>query len=394
MYNLTLTAEQLEFRDTIRDFVEREIKPVATHSSRLQPLHPPFPADLLALAAPLGLRTLMLTEEHGGANADTLTACIVMEELAAGDVDVAMAMAHTAFLAHALFEGAMNTEQRARLLPAFTNDEHGHLAYAGTDTGGPGWQYHRNRAAPAARVTAVRNGGHWILNGDAGFVANAPIAGLIAVEASAGVLIATRGAPGLTVRVPGTDSESVIPWIIGSGGYVTFKDCSVPVDNFIAAPQTLRRTQGHSVALTAAVNLGLGRTAFEAAIAYAKLRVQGGRPIIQHQAIGTKLAGIAISLEAARNLIWKAAWALDHPESAASLPTLPLETAARVFTAETVCEATEKAAECFGAMGVMRDMPLQKYVHDAVKFLHANVSSAVDMFEIGEAVAGFESSAA
>lgn len=394
MYNLALTAEQLEFRDTIRDFVEREIKPVATHSERLQPLRPPFPADLLALAAPLGLRTLMLAEEHGGANADTLTACIVMEELAAGDVSVAMAMAHTAFLAHALFEEAMNTEQRARLLPAFTSDEHGHLAFAGTETGGPGWQYHRNRATPAARVTAVRNGGNWILNGDAGFVANAPIASLIAVETGNGVLITTRGTPGLTVRAPGTDNENLIPWLHGSGGYVTFKDCSVPVENLLAAPRALQYAQRRGIALSAAVNLGLGRTAFEAAIAYAKLRVQGGRPIIQHQAIGTKLAGIAISLEAARNLIWKAAWALDHPEAAASLPTLPLATAARVFTAETVCEATEKAAECFGAMGVMRDMPLQKYVHDAVKFLHSGTSGAVDMFEVGEAVAGFESSAA
>ena len=302
MYNLTLTAEQLEFRDTIRDFVEREIKPVATHSERLQPLHPPFPADLLALAAPLGLRTLMLAEEHGGANADTLTSCIVLEELAAGDVNAAMAMAHTALLAHALFEEAMNAEQRARLLPAFTNDENGHLAYACADVGGPGWQYYRNRATPAARVTAVCNGGQWSLNSDAGFVTNAPIASLMAVETSAGVLLVTRGTAGLSVRSPSINSENVIPWIIGSGGYVTFKDCSVPADNLLAAPQaqTFRRAQRRSIALTAAVNLGLGRAAFEAAITYAKLRVQGGRPIIQHQAIGAKLAGIAISLEAAQ----------------------------------------------------------------------------------------------
>mgnify|MGYP003341849677 CR=1 FL=1 len=66
MYDLTLTPEQIEFRDTVRDFAEREIKPVATHSSRLQPLRPPFPADLLAKVSPLGLRTLMLPESEGG----------------------------------------------------------------------------------------------------------------------------------------------------------------------------------------------------------------------------------------------------------------------------------------------------------------------------------------
>jgi alkylation response protein AidB-like acyl-CoA dehydrogenase len=392
MYNLTLTAEQLEFRDTIRDFVEREIKPVATHSGRLQPLRPPFPADLLARAAPLGLRTLMLTEEHGGSNADTLTACIVMEELAAGDVDMALAMAHTAVLAHALFEEGMNAGQRARLLPLFAEDDTFHLACAGVDDNGPGWLYHRNRAAPTARVTAVRGGSGWIINGDAGFVANAPIAGLIAVNTSAGVLIVPRSAPGLAVRAL-ADEGNVIPWIHGSGGYVTFNQCNVPAENLLA-PSDMRRTQRRGVALTAAVNLGPGRAAFEAAITYAKLRVQGARPIIQHQAIGTKLAGIAISLEAARNLIWKAAWALDHPEAAASLPALPLEIAARVFTAETVRTATEEAGECFGAMGVMRDMPLQKYVHDAVKFLHTGTSGAVDLFAVGEAVAGFEPSAA
>ncbi len=85
------------------------------------------------------------------------------------------------------------------------------------------------------------------------------------------------------------------------------------------------------------------------------------------------------------------AWALDHPDAAAvrDFPSLPLETTARLFTAETVRAATENAAECFGAMGVMLDMPLQKYVHDAVIFLHSGVSATVDTFAVAEAVAGF-----
>ena len=90
--------------------------------------------------------------------------------------------------------------------------------------------------------------------------------------------------------------------------------------------------------------------------------------IIEHQAIGTKLADIAIRLEVARNAIWKAAWAQDHPDALAdrSLADLPLATIAQVFTAEAVLAAAKDAAECFGAMGVMRDMPLQKYVQDAL----------------------------
>jgi len=142
----------------------------------------------------------------------------------------------------------------------------------------------------------------------------------------------------------------------------------------------------------AAINLGLGRAAYEAAVDYAKIRRQGGRNIIEHQAIGGKLADCAIRLELARNMIWKAAWAFDHPDAVAdrSIPGLPLHTVARVYTAEAVNEVTLLAAECFGAMGVMRDMPLQKYVHDGFVFAHAEETDAAAKLGIAEAVAGYE----
>src|SRR6476469_7760785 len=108
MYDLSLTAEQLEFRDTLRDFVQSEVRPAAIHPDRLQPFAKPLLTDALDKAAQLGIRTLALSEEAGGAGADTLTSCIVMEELAAGDVDIAMALGVTQALARSLFEGAMN----------------------------------------------------------------------------------------------------------------------------------------------------------------------------------------------------------------------------------------------------------------------------------------------
>jgi alkylation response protein AidB-like acyl-CoA dehydrogenase len=144
--------------------------------------------------------------------------------------------------------------------------------------------------------------------------------------------------------------------------------------------------------VTAAINLGVGRAAYEAALEYSKIRVQGGRPIVQHQSIGGILADITTKLELARNIIWKAAWALDHPEAVAdrSIPDLPLHTLARTYTAEAMHEATLGAAECFGAMGVMRDMPMQKYVHDALVLLHARDHDSATRLEISEAVAGYE----
>src|SRR6185503_10796369 len=130
--------------------------------------------------------------------------------------------------------------------------------------------------------------------------------------------------------------------------------------------------------------------AYEAALDYAKLRIQGGRPIIQHQSIATKLAEIVIKLEVARNAIWNSAWAADHPDAYAerSLAALPLQTIARVFTSETIHQVTLDAAEVFGAMGVMCDMPMQKYVRDALIFLHAGTGNSVAKLRIAESVAG------
>ena len=124
------------------------------------------------------------------------------------------------------------------------------------------------------------------------------------------------------------------------------------------------------------------------------LRRQGGRNIIEHQAIGTKLADCAIRLELARNLVWKAAWSLDHPDGAGGDGALPLHVMARVYTAEAAHEVTLLAAECFGAMGVMRDMPLQKHVHDAMVFLHSDDSDGAAKLAIAEAIAGYARPAA
>jgi alkylation response protein AidB-like acyl-CoA dehydrogenase len=103
------------------------------------------------------------------------------------------------------------------------------------------------------------------------------------------------------------------------------------------------------------------------------------------------LAEVAIRLEAARVAVWRAAWASDHPAAFAdrSLADLPLTTMAKVFASEAIYHATKDAAECFGAMGVMRDMPLQKYVHDALVCLHSGMSNADAKLRIAEALANY-----
>ena len=404
MYNLHLTPEQQEFRDTVRDFVEREIKPVILHPDHLQNFSKPLPVVLIDQASQMGLRSLALSEALGGAGADNLTSCIVAEELAAGDIGIAITLAETSRLAHLLFDQMMTDEQRQRFLPAFVADDRFHLAFAmHAPDSELGWKYHREwTEAPACTLSAVRqSNGDWILNGVTGFVQNAPVAKLIAVQAGENVstdkivsLLIPAESVGMTVRDLATDAEAV-KWFHGAGAELVFSDCRVLAANVLGdggAATLAAITAGRGSPVMSAMNIGIARAAYQAAVTYAKLRVQGARLIIQHQAIGNILADVAIKIEVARNMVWHAAWASDHPEAVAdrSVSDLPLQTVAKVFTSEAMYTATEEAAECFGAMGVMLDMPLAKYVHEARVFLHSVDSNSVAKLRIAEAVAGFE----
>lgn len=404
MYDLHLSAEQLEFRDTVREFVAKEVKPIAESPQRMEASERRLPMEILDKASEMGLRTLALSEELEGAGADNLTCCLVTEELAVGDVDVAAVLAETSTLGHVLFDRLMTPAQRERFLPQFMKDHRYHLALADhepeTDSE-LGVNYHRPLASEARiRTTAARTAsGDWIVNGVKDCVANAPVAKLIAVqvrtEADApgtegvSTLLMPRETPGLAVREPADR------WYHGACGELVMTDCGVPAGNLLGAvgkspliPSA--GSSGRGTAQFAALNLGIGRAAYETALDYAKLRVQGGRRLIEHQAIGTKLADIAIRLEVARAAIWQAAWASDHPGAFAdrSLANLPLQSIAGVFTSEAVYRAAKDAAECFGAMGVMRDMPLQKYVHDALVCLHSGNSDT--KLRIAEALAGYQ----
>jgi alkylation response protein AidB-like acyl-CoA dehydrogenase len=392
MYSLHLSAEQIEFRDTVRGFVDGEIKPVVLNADRLDAGDRTLPKDVLDKASQMGLRTLALPEDLGGVGADNLTCCLVTEELAVGDAGIAAVLAETSALARPLF-AAMTAAQRDRFLPQFVDDDRYHLAYAGhepdTDTA-LGINYHRPAAGERrVRTKAERRGDGWLVNGVKDCVVNAPLAKLIAVEADTGkgigVLLVPAGSKGLTT----TETEEP-RWYHGSCGEVILLKCLVPVENMLEHPLD-RGESGRGIPLAQAVNLGIGRAAYEAALDYARLRVQGGRPIVEHQAIGGKLAEVALRLEVARNAIWRAAWASDHPQAHAdrSLPDLPLTTIAQVVTAEAIYRAAKDAAECFGAMGVMRDMPLQKYISDARICLYSGDGVSDAKLRIAEALTGY-----
>jgi alkylation response protein AidB-like acyl-CoA dehydrogenase len=314
-----------------------------------------------------------------------------MGELAAGDVGIAAVLAQTSTLAHALFDGAMTAEQRARYLPAFVADDGFHLAYA-ADAHAPDteWCYHRNAAAPAPTLTARREaGGDWRLDGTLEQVANAPQARVFAIgvtaQGAAHTLLVPRDARGLTVREPADRPQ----WYHGTRGALVFDNCRVPAADVLAhhcSDQTPA-----AVLQRCALNLGVARAAYDTALAHAQFKVQGARRIIEHEGVGILLAEMLVRLEAARNQLWQTAWVVDHPQAVGdrSVPDLPLVELTGVFVAEAAHEVTLRAAEVFGAMGILRDMPLFQYVHDAQVFLHAGRGVTAAKLGIAERIDGY-----
>ena len=388
---LRLTEEQVAIQRMVRDFVKRKIRPIALDLDRLEDHEKRMPLDVLKSASQLGLRTLALSKENGGSGADYLTCCIVTEELAVGDIGIAATLDQTSTFSHLWFDRAMTVKQRERFLPNFLADDMYHLAFAGhepdTDLG---WNYY-NEVTPNTgyKTTAVQQSdGSWVINGIKNFITNGTIARLIAVQARthAGTarFLVPSDTPGLTRQ-----EHDKVGRRLGSNGELFFNNVRVPAENMLSQRGV---ALGRGTPRFQAMNLGIGRAAFEAALEFTRQRVQGGKPIIQHQAVGQVLAEMSIELEAARSIIWKAAWAADHPEaySNGSLPNLPLQTIAKVFTSQAVHRVCVLAMQLFGGMGVMRELPVQKYVRDALIFLHSEASNDVARLRIAEAVAGYQ----
>ncbi len=155
---------------------------------------------------------------------------------------------------------------------------------------------------------------------------------------------------------------------------MAFDNVRVPKENLVlmgaaeVSVDVRSRIMRSSNAYAAASNIGVARAAYEAALDYAKLRVQGGKPLIEQQLIGTMLAEMYIDIEAARLLCWKAAWAADHVESYDP----KLHPMAKVVASQTAKRVSIRALEIHGGYGSMKDLPMEKYVRDAVSFSHSD----------------------
>jgi alkylation response protein AidB-like acyl-CoA dehydrogenase len=334
-----------------------------------------------------------LSEENGGAGAsDHLTACLVAEELAAGDIGIAYYYMLTARRARDWFELRMTQEQRDYFVPRFLEDDTYFTTVAihepDTDMG---FDYFTETPPDVAfRTRAIEQpDGSWVINGAKNFQTVGYLAKLLLVIAQT-----NDGPKGFLVEGDSTGlmrhPMSKIGRRIGDNAEIFFDNVRVPKGRILGPPLPGRTDMGTHVTI-AAITLGLGRAALEETIKYTKERIAGGKPIIQHQAAGLDIAEMAMNLEAARRLIWTAAWAKDYPEAFedGSVESQPFEHMAIVFTGNAVQKITEQGMELFGGMGVIAGMPIEKYVRDA--HVQKHISFQVPLkFRIAETLAGYK----
>ena len=378
MVEFALTEEQIALRDLARDFVAREVAPVAAELDAHPDPADCFSWDLVEKLSAVGLRTVALDKAYGGAGADAVTLCLLAEELAVGDLGVSVLMAQTWKIGQTIERGA-TPEQLERFLPVLRDDPRGLLAIGITEPD-MGSDYIIPYPSPKAgpHLTAVRDGDGWVLNGMKHFISNGSRAALYLLFARTDptrpmtqgmtAFLVPRETPGFTVgRTHNKMGER-----LANNAELIFQNCRIPASNqFMELHEgfeVLRRFFPASNAYAAATVLGVGRAAYEKAVEFAKARVQGGRPIIEHQAIRMLLTDTKMRLDSTRDYVWHAAWAADHREhfdgTWAAMP--------KVLAAETAVRATQVAIQVHGGYGVVREMGLEKLYRDAAVFFESD----------------------
>jgi butyryl-CoA dehydrogenase len=226
----------------------------------------------------------------------------------------------------------------------------------------------------AMRTTAVKDGNSYVINGSKTFITNAGEAGLISVIAKTkreagykgiSIFMVEQGTPGLIIGkkeeklgMRGSETREVI-----------LEDCRVPAENMIGEENkgfyVLMESFNHSRPGVGAQALGIAQGAFEAALQYAKERVQFGQPIVKFQAVQTMLADMAIQIEAARQLVYHSALLLDRDGKKASSETIQAAAMAKVFASDTAMKVTVDAVQIFGGYGYIREYPVERMMRDA-----------------------------
>jgi acyl-CoA dehydrogenase len=354
-----LTTEQREIRDLCRTFAEREIRPI---SLAVDEADTEMPWEIWHKAAGVGLTSFMLPEEYGGGGlTDCLTACVVQEQLCWGCSGIGNLVTSGGFFAEPIL-ALGNDEQKRRWLEPLCTPRPPLGALATSEPGA-------GSDAASIQTTATQAEGGYVLRGQKSWISNGGVAEYYVVFATV---------------APGTRSRGITAFLVERGddgvrfgapmrkmgqrailnAEMFLDDAFVPEDRRLGDEGQgfygLMATFDRSRIVLGAAATGLARAALEYAIDYAKDREQFGKPIAEHQAVAFRLADMAIRVDAARLLVWRAA--RMHDAGA----TVPMEAAmAKLFASEAAMWCTWAAVQTLGGWGYSREYPVEKWMRDA-----------------------------
>ena len=389
MIDFDLTEEQKALQKMARDFAEKEIRPIAEKLDRSQNLLQDFPWDMIKKADAVGLRTIGLPTEYGGPGYDLRTWVVLIDELSYPDVSCSKILTQCWKGARRLAQQGTK-EQKDRFLTAFRDDPTYLLGGARTEPGA-GSDNQLPYEAPEAGVTltAQRQGDHYILNGRKHFISNSPVAKMLVVTARTDkTLGGNKGCSSfiLPTNTPGFKVASVhdkVGFRIYLQGELDFDNVKVPVENLLGGKEGRAGPEGVASKVELCAHaMTLARAALDAAMKYANERIQGGGPIIHHQAVAMDIAEMYQILQAGRSLLWRLAWSGDMDQVD---PALMHST--KVFCTEAALKICLTALEIFGGSGVMRELPMQKYVRDAMVFQHMDGTQQINRIKVGRILA-------
>ncbi|QOR65561.1 acyl-CoA dehydrogenase [Cytobacillus suaedae] len=355
--NFDLTTEQKLILRTIREFADAEVAPEAESRDREKR----FPKEIFAQLSELGMMGLPFPEEYGGAGADTVSFAIVVEELsrACGSTGIT-------YSAHISLGGApihmFGTEEQKQkyLTPICTGESFGAFGLtepnAGSDAGG-------------TQTEAIEDGNDFVINGNKCFITNASYANHLALTAITGrdgdkkeisAIIVPTDAKGFSI----IDNYEKMGLHSSNTTELVLEDVRVPQENLLGTrgegfKQFLKTLDGGRIGI-GAMGVGIAQAAYEKALAYAQERRQFGRSLSNFQAIQFKLADMAMKIELARTMVYKAAWLKDQGRPFGKEAAM-----CKLYASEICMEVTSQAIQIHGGYGYMREYQVERFMRDA-----------------------------
>jgi alkylation response protein AidB-like acyl-CoA dehydrogenase len=351
-----LTDEQEQLRKEIRDFAEREIAPNVSRWDE----NSEFPLEVVQKLGEMGLMGMIFPVELGGSGLGYSDYALAVEELSAVDGSIGIIVAsHNSLCTNHIFV-AGNEEQKRKYIPLLASGKW--LGAWGLTEPGSGSD------AASARTTAVRKGDRWVLNGNKTFITNGHYADVSVIIAVTDRSKGTRGLSAFVVEkgTPGFRAgkkENKLGLRASDTSELIFEDCEIPAENLLGLEgegfiDSMRILDGGRISI-AALSLGIGRGAFDAARKYVKERHQFGKAISEFQGIQWKLADMATQLDAARLLTQRAAVMKDAGEK-----TTLESSMAKLMASEVAVRICDEAVQLHGGYGFIKDYPVEKFYRD------------------------------